>query len=145
MANRCRKSDCVCKWSIFPECLIRIPDEYCDSPANCQHLNCNEGRGRAGEVGGVIWSGKGRSGLPLYLFLTLSVSHYSRCSRRDLPHWNSVKALCQQQRQERGGGKQARLSEGGDRGRGKQSSCSQLHFFVPQVMFTAQTSISPYQ
>lgn len=39
---------------------------------------------------------KGCSSRPLYLFLMLSVCHYSHRSLSDLTHWNPVKALCQQ-------------------------------------------------
>lgn len=83
----------------FPGSLIKIPEEYFDPFATCSIWIAMRGEGS--RLGGG-WVGAGRAVLvppPLYLFQSLSVSHYSHSSLRDLTHWNPVKALCQQHRE----------------------------------------------
>lgn len=103
MADRSWEGEIVPENKIcFPGSLIRIQTECFDPLAFLQHLNCNERR-REQVRWRMSWGGRGCSGRPFYLFQTLSVSHYSRRSLRDLTHWNPVKALRQQHRQtERG-------------------------------------------
>lgn len=66
MANRRRKSDRAWEWSIFPECLIRIPDEYCDSPATASIWIAMRGEGKQVRLAG--WFGVGRA-VPVFPFI----------------------------------------------------------------------------
>lgn len=147
MANRRRKSDCAWEWSIFPECLIRIPDEYCDSPATASIWIAMRGEGEQVRLAG--WFGVGRA-VPVFPFI------YSWHFQCPITHAAAGEILlietrlkpCVSNRDRRRG--KPREGSGWSkaiwrRGGGKQSSCSQLHFFVSRVMFTARTSISPYQ
>lgn len=59
MADRCRKRDCAWEWSIFPKCLIRIPDEYFDSPATTSIWIAM--RGEESRWGWRRWFGVGRA------------------------------------------------------------------------------------
>lgn len=76
-----------------------------------------EDKGAGEEEDESGWEGLFRSPTPtsLYLFQTLSVSHYSHSSLRDLTHWNPVKALRQQHRQKRDGW--AKRERAGERAR----------------------------
>lgn len=127
-----KERDCPWKWCIFQQVrLLEFQMSNFGPSCDLRNLNCNERRES------VRWrmsrGRKGCSSRPLYLFLMLSVCHYSHRSLSDLTHWNPVKALCQQPGQTPG--KQKGESGGVgvvswlERDEQKHSSCSWPYFF----------------